>query len=373
MAYYDDGYIWAQEHTTFFPVAHQDPVSFSNYETYGYVDTNYDASNVCVFNEPKSIDHGYEYDYSYNDIYDYDKGYDYGDCHDWYSSPNPDINYLAHNYMEPKLIAYESVECDTGYVNSYQTQHLISYSKMDPGFNEPEFEEYDPTPYDGGYDIISAYGKPLPPSDKTCYPRSKPKPVAPRPTPNSIAPTPTPTPNSDEPRPTPNSESLPNTKASPKPEPEPEPMHMPIATPIPLPKPEPKPKPEPEPVHALVPVPEPLELNEVGEREKKEYNYPGYGYDYPWPEYDNVHAIGAGYDYGYGKQVVQIPPCEYSPEVVDFCESIFGSWPCLARIRKQQMGVVNNSQMSTPEIGQRNPWEECASYFFGRPIPSYNV
>lgn len=39
-------------------------------------------------------------------------------------------------------------------------------------FNEVEFEEYDPTPYDGGYDIALTYGKPLSPSDAVCYPRS---------------------------------------------------------------------------------------------------------------------------------------------------------------------------------------------------------
>ncbi|KAI3829341.1 hypothetical protein L1987_03461 [Smallanthus sonchifolius] len=258
MAYYEDGYIWAQEHTTYsHDVAYQDQVSFSSYEPYG-VDSNYDAYNVSLFHEPKSIDHG---DYGYN-------------C---------DNNYDAYNvslYHEPKSI-------DHG----------------DYGFNEPEFEEYDPTPYGGGYDIISVYGKPIPPSDQTFEPKPEPKP-----------------------------------KSGP----------MPIATNIPLVEPEsksepkPKPKPKPKPVHALVPVPDPIELKEVGEREREKYTYPDYGYDYPWPEYDHANATGVGYDYGYGKQVVQIPPCEYSPEVVDLCESIFGSWPCLARIRKQQMNIQNS-------------------------------
>lgn len=39
-------------------------------------------------------------------------------------------------------------------------------------FNEDAFLEYDPTPYDGGFDIALTYGKPLPPSDAICYPRS---------------------------------------------------------------------------------------------------------------------------------------------------------------------------------------------------------
>ncbi|XP_076928978.1 uncharacterized protein LOC143597216 [Bidens hawaiensis] len=367
MAYYEDGHMWTQEHTTSFPLAHQDPVSFSSYEPYGdHVDTNYDAFHVSVFDqEPKSIDPGdYEYDYDYDN--NYDNYYDYGNCNNSYSSANPAINYIAQNYMEPKLIAYEPVECDTGYVR-YHTQYSISYPKADLEFNEPEFEEYDPTPYGGGYDIESVYGKPVPPSNQTCYPRSKPKPTGPGPTPNSElepqtkarpVPTPTPTP-------------IPQ----PKPEHESKPMSIPtpIAVVEPKPKPEPEPKPESEPVNALVPVLDPVDLSEMQERVREEYSYPGYGYDYPWPEYDNANATRVGYDYGYGRQVVQIPPYEYSPEVVDFCESIFGNWPCLARIRKQQMSIDNNPRMSGPETKQLSPWEECAGYIFGRPMASYNV
>ncbi|GJN22253.1 hypothetical protein PR202_gb09805 [Eleusine coracana subsp. coracana] len=33
-----------------------------------------------------------------------------------------------------------------------------------------DFDEYDPTPYNGGYDIALTFGRPLPPSDETCYP-----------------------------------------------------------------------------------------------------------------------------------------------------------------------------------------------------------
>ena len=35
-----------------------------------------------------------------------------------------------------------------------------------------EFDEYDPTPYGGGYDITVTYGRPLEPSEETCYPIS---------------------------------------------------------------------------------------------------------------------------------------------------------------------------------------------------------
>lgn len=359
MAYCDDGYVWPQEHPTYDLVYHQDSVSFSGYESYE-VDT-YDAYNVSEFYEPKFIDH-----------YHHPQDYDYG--HNSYSSDYPEINYFEYNYVEPKLIAYEPVTCETGYV-SYHTHYSISYPQpMDSGFNEPEFEEYDPTPYGGGYDIVSVYGKPLPPSNKTCYPRSNPNPIEPNPKSNPEF--------KPEPRSKPEPESKPMANpiliptpiplVDPKPEPEPVPI------PVPLVEPEPVhvtvPMPEPESVHVAVPMPEPLESREVGEMEKEGYRYPDYGYDYPWPEYDHGFGIGVGYDHGYGKQVVQIPPYEYNPEVVDLCENIFGSWPCLTRIRKQQMGVHNNPGITYPEInGHRNPWEDCANYFFGGPVrSSYN-
>lgn len=34
------------------------------------------------------------------------------------------------------------------------------------------FDDLDPTPYDGGYNIEDTYGQPLPPSNETCYPVS---------------------------------------------------------------------------------------------------------------------------------------------------------------------------------------------------------
>ncbi|KAK8919146.1 hypothetical protein KSP39_PZI020927 [Platanthera zijinensis] len=37
-----------------------------------------------------------------------------------------------------------------------------------------DFDDYDPTPYSGGYDQALTYGRPLPPSDETCYSISTP-------------------------------------------------------------------------------------------------------------------------------------------------------------------------------------------------------
>ncbi|XP_043812979.1 uncharacterized protein At5g39570 isoform X3 [Manihot esculenta] len=44
------------------------------------------------------------------------------------------------------------------------------YTRNDDDVND--FDEYDPTPYGGGYDIALTYGRPTPPSEETCYPNS---------------------------------------------------------------------------------------------------------------------------------------------------------------------------------------------------------
>ncbi|PKA49429.1 Uncharacterized protein AXF42_Ash016618 [Apostasia shenzhenica] len=40
------------------------------------------------------------------------------------------------------------------------------------GGRDTDFDDYDPTPYSGGYDIALTYGRPIPPSEETCYPVS---------------------------------------------------------------------------------------------------------------------------------------------------------------------------------------------------------
>jgi hypothetical protein len=43
-----------------------------------------------------------------------------------------------------------------------------------PADEHDDFDEFDPTPYGGGYDLFVTFGRPLPPSDETCYPCSAP-------------------------------------------------------------------------------------------------------------------------------------------------------------------------------------------------------
>ncbi|KAF0935229.1 hypothetical protein E2562_031265 [Oryza meyeriana var. granulata] len=41
-----------------------------------------------------------------------------------------------------------------------------------PADEVADFDEYDPTPYGGGYDLALTFGRALPPTDETCYPIS---------------------------------------------------------------------------------------------------------------------------------------------------------------------------------------------------------
>ena len=60
--------------------------------------------------------------------------------------------------------------------------------------DDDEFDDYNPHPYAGGYDITATYGSPLPPSSATCYPvasrAATPAPTAPQPVPRSPLPQP---------------------------------------------------------------------------------------------------------------------------------------------------------------------------------------
>lgn len=43
------------------------------------------------------------------------------------------------------------------------------YSEKDTDDGTDIFDEYDPTPYEGGYNMGLTYGRPLQPSEQTCY------------------------------------------------------------------------------------------------------------------------------------------------------------------------------------------------------------
>ncbi|CAF2082590.1 unnamed protein product [Brassica napus] len=99
---------------------------------------------------------------SYNSAY-----YDNWNGSSEYERTSASVAYSIYTMSEPKHLFY-----DPNVYTTYESPPQFSIYRSVQGFNEPEFEEYDPTPYGGGYDIAATYGKPLPPSEKICYPPS---------------------------------------------------------------------------------------------------------------------------------------------------------------------------------------------------------
>ncbi|CAM9000719.1 unnamed protein product [Rhodiola kirilowii] len=104
----------------------------------------------------------YYYSDGYN-CYEVSNGYYYGYGN---QSPRFPVAYSVAGYSEPKRVHWED-----GGVDRVNMDLVVDREEeeVDDGYDDDDF---DPTPYDGGYDLVAAYGKPLPASDAICYPRS---------------------------------------------------------------------------------------------------------------------------------------------------------------------------------------------------------
>lgn len=248
------------------------------------------------------------------------------------------ISYSNYEFSEPRLSEYNSsayyagaynpfpipseinystynpIPYNTNYFSS-NTQYTISYSTSTE-LDDIEFEEYDPTPYGGGYDPSLTYGKPLPPSDEICHPRSLPEPNGVSSDNFSYASIPSPYGNGDIDE----QSAQPPKKTKPTEE-------------------------QPQPNGGTgdnghdTGHPEKLPDSSLGEC-------------YPW----------SGYDYGVrNEDYVPQAPCGYGLDGMDMCEGIFGYWPCLDRINRKNCGHQG------VEVGQENQWEGAVEYLFGSP------
>lgn len=49
---------------------------------------------------------------------------------------------------------------------------MADWRRQNTGSDEAvdDFDDFDPTPYGGGYDLVLTFGRPIPPSEETCYP-----------------------------------------------------------------------------------------------------------------------------------------------------------------------------------------------------------
>ncbi|KAB5533908.1 hypothetical protein DKX38_016994 [Salix brachista] len=131
----------------------------------GYSITPYNSSY------DSSSDHDSVAYSSYN--YNQNQGFSY-DPPSYYAAYDPVSSYSRTAYSESTFSEPMCIKYDPGHYYHEQTRFIVSYNVSE--FNETDFEEYDPTPYDGGFDLAATYGKPLPPSAETCYPRSTPDP-----------------------------------------------------------------------------------------------------------------------------------------------------------------------------------------------------
>ena len=298
----------------------------SNYQGNDYGEYNFNSYGVNYYDYAQNPNFLAYNGYGFNQPY-------YGYDQSLYYSPNypnsnySTISYSATTFSDPKLIEYDP--------NLGMSQLVISYSNLE--FNQPEFEDYDPTPYSGGYDITQTYGKPLPPSEEICYPHSEKISAGVR---------------SDA---------------------------IPVDAIVPLPNVE-------EEIHdrekAIVPqngsagqmtgeMPEPQdnsrdlqEEEELRSRETQDL--------IPYENEDSKdnYYSGSGYGNGYGNEYERVPPQYpggYGLEAVDLCESLFGYWPCLAKMKRGNCchDVVNEEGYNCKE----NMWKGTADYLFGSPNP----
>ncbi|KAI9121589.1 hypothetical protein K1719_008622 [Acacia pycnantha] len=291
---------------------------------FGEYDYNSYAMNYDSVQNPGFI--AYNYQESNQPYYGYDSSLYYDPAPTYSALSYPAISYSAATSSEPKFIEY-----DPNYGNS---QLVIHYSNLE--FNEPEFEEYDPTPYGGGYNIVETYGKPRPPSDQTCYPRSgslgsKGLPSGP------IVLLPAVEKGTDEKAIVPQNESAGQVTDE-----------------------------MPQPQLSLTDFNSSGGEDIYGHETEEEDGGGGGGDD------DSGSGDGGGYGNGYSgghydeyeKPVPVQYPYGYGMETLDLCESVFGYWPCLARMKKERENCGEGDYCY-----RENMWKGTADYLFGSTNP----
>uniref|UniRef100_A0A5B7BRB3 Uncharacterized protein n=1 Tax=Davidia involucrata TaxID=16924 RepID=A0A5B7BRB3_DAVIN len=334
--FYNDGvgeYHWTPYSNSYDNAPTQDSIFYSRHEFsepkfIEYHPTDYDllpsqdsiSYSSHEFSEPKFIE--------YNPA-DYGGAYEFSDTEYHPTDYDPfltqsEISYSTYNFIEPKFIKYNPTPYGTGYF-SPQTHSIVSYSTSE--FNEPDFIEYNPTPYGGGYDIAQTYGKPLPASDEICHPRSMSEPGG-----------------GNGSKPAKGTEEEQRSQSQTKGIEEEQQSHGGSGL-------------------SNGQLEKPLDSNQGGETEghTPEDNY-------PWSGYNHARSEDCSYGYGYDKQVPQ-PPYGYDSDAIDFCESIFGYWPCLSRKDWKSHG----GRQVADEESKDNHWNGAADYLFGSSEPRNGV
>ncbi|KAM7255243.1 hypothetical protein ACFE04_020484 [Oxalis oulophora] len=218
-----------------------------------------------------------------------------------------DVVSFSYNYHQPTFNSYYDSTLVTDHPKYIEHDAVNEYSLAYRGeFNEPDFPEYDPTPYGGGYDITQHYGKSLPPSSDICYPRSSD---------NSTS-------KDDMTRPPPlNKEEIVKSSEEPK-----------LTT-----------------------------INEEAESQEASDGNVTDDHDVDEMELKPNMNIPNDESFEHEKTVPRAPPGYYGLGSMDFSQSVYDYWPCLNRDRKQN--GYNDYQQ------EANPWEGAADYLFGSSYP----
>lgn len=261
----------------------------------------------------------------------YGYNYDFGMIQSHYS-------YSSSSYSEPQIIHYDPNY--DGCYNEVVSQFVISYSTLE--VTDADFIEYDPTPYEGGFDIVKTYGNPLPPSDEICYPRLVPPA-------NKDAKSPNDTKKEVDHAAKPMDDGK-VIMAHEEDEFSGEEIHEKI-----LPHEEDR-EPSRGDAHGNS-----LELDKneepggtiICDDNDNSYLLPGYGNGRSIEEY--------GYEYQ-EKQMCEMPS-GYGLEAVDLCEGLFGYWPCLSKKEKKMCDFTEY------EDGNVNQWKGASDYLFGYSYP----
>ncbi|KAG5113973.1 hypothetical protein JHK82_037242 [Glycine max] len=306
--------------------------AYSGSENYGEYNFNSYALNYDYAQIPSYMAYT-SYEYNQNQpYYGYDSSLYYAPNYPAETYQTQTTSYSATTYSDPKSVVYVP--------NNGMSQLVISYSKAE--FNVPEFDDYDPTPYGGGYDIDQTYGKALPPSDKICYPRSGSSPIT-EPQPlfsGPIVPLPTIEEGIEEKPITPQNGAIIQTKTEEKPQSQDSGKDHPKEV-----------------------EDNNFDTESEGSDDHEDDNYSESGID-------EGYNGEQGYD-EHEKQVVPVVPqypSGYGLEAMDICESLFGYWPCLDRMKKKRECCCEEVSYRGNNC-QENMWQGTADYLFGSPNP----
>ncbi|CAH8389094.1 unnamed protein product [Eruca vesicaria subsp. sativa] len=245
-----------------------------------------------------------------------------------YETTSASVAYSVSTMSEPKHLFYDPSYYTT---TTYESPPQFRIYCNIQNFNEPEFEEYDPTPYGGGYDIVATYGKPLPASEKICYPSLTAGLATPPSPPEIIAPVPLGIYDGGEKKDVKKRVTFSETLEEAKPL-------------------------------------ETIQEKEHDHQEEEEDD------DDEEEEEEEDHSSSNGTVKPETVDKVEVKalyvPSGYGLEATDLCEVIFGGYfPCVLRNKRRQEDENRAAEVTCWETTDSDPWKTTSDYLFGDSYP----